>query len=39
LSPRAHTKEARLIASLPLGYPAEQKGKVTDRKPLDDIIH
>lgn len=32
-------KEMRLIALLPLGYPAEEKEKVTDRKPLDKIIH
>jgi len=32
-------KEVRLIAMLPLGYPAEQKGEVTDRKSLDEIIH
>lgn len=32
-------KEVRIIAMLPLGYPAEQKGEVTDRKALDEIIH
>ena len=32
-------KEVRLIAMLPIGYPAEQKREVTDRKPLDTIVH
>ncbi len=32
-------KEARAIAMFPLGYPAEHKGKVTHRKPLDEIVH
>jgi nitroreductase len=32
-------KNVRVIAMTPLGYPAEEKGPVTDRKPLADIIH
>lgn len=32
-------KNVRVIAMTPLGYPAEKKGPVTDRKPLADIIH
>jgi nitroreductase len=32
-------KEVRLIAMIPLGYPGEKKGPVTDRKSLDEIIH
>jgi nitroreductase len=28
----------RVVAMTPLGYPAEEKGPVTDRKPLDEII-
>lgn len=29
----------RVVALTPLGYPAEEKGPVTDRKPLDQIVH
>lgn len=29
----------RVVAMTPMGYPAEQKGQVTDRKTLDEIIH
>lgn len=32
-------KEVRVIAMFPLGYPAEKKGEVTNRKSLDEIIH
>ncbi len=32
-------KDVRIIAMLPLGYPAEQKGQVTNRKTLDEIVH
>ena len=32
-------KEVRLIAMLPLGYPAEEKREVEDRNPLDEITH
>lgn len=28
-----------LIAMIPLGYPVEKKGSVTDRKPLEEIVH
>jgi nitroreductase len=28
----------RVVAMTPLGYPAEEKGPVTDRKPLDEIV-
>jgi nitroreductase len=29
----------RVVAMTPLGYPAEEKGPVTDRKPLEEIVH
>ncbi|MCW4048014.1 MAG: nitroreductase family protein [Candidatus Bathyarchaeota archaeon] len=32
-------KEIRVVAMTPLGYPDEEKGLVTDRKPLDKLIH
>jgi len=32
-------KDVRVIAMTPLGYPAEHKGPVTDRKPLKEIVH
>jgi nitroreductase len=32
-------KNARVIAMTPLGYPAEHKGPVKDRKPLEEIVH
>ncbi len=32
-------KEIRVVAMTPLGYPDEEKGLVTDRKPLESIIH
>jgi nitroreductase len=32
-------KEVRVVAMTPLGYPAEQKGPVVERKPLDEIVH
>ncbi len=28
----------RIVAMTPLGYPAEEKGPVTDRKPLEEIV-
>ena len=31
-------KEARVVAMVALGYPAEKKDPVTDRKPLEEII-
>lgn len=31
-------KEARVVAMIALGYPAEKKEPVTDRKPLDAIV-
>ncbi|MGD0451245.1 MAG: nitroreductase family protein [Candidatus Bathyarchaeia archaeon] len=32
-------KEIRVVAMTPLGYPDEEKGSVTDRKPLEKIVH
>jgi nitroreductase len=32
-------KNVRVIAMTPLGYPAEHKGPVKDRKPLEEIVH
>jgi len=29
----------RVVAMTPLGYPAEDKGAVTNRKPLEEIVH
>lgn len=29
----------RIVAMTPLGYPAEQKGPVADRKPLEEVVH
>jgi len=29
----------RVVAMTPLGYPAEHKGAVTDRKSLEEIVH
>lgn len=31
-------KEARVVAMIALGYPAEKKEPVTDRKPLEEIV-
>jgi len=31
-------EDARVVAMTPLGYPAEEKGPVTNRKPLDEIV-
>ncbi len=31
-------EEVRVVAMVALGYPAEKKGPVTDRKPLEEII-
>jgi nitroreductase len=31
--------EVRVVALFPLGYPAEAKGVVTERKPLEEIVH
>ncbi|MBT0160321.1 nitroreductase [Candidatus Bathyarchaeota archaeon A05DMB-2] len=32
-------QKVRVVALTPLGYPAEQKGPVADRKPLEEIVH
>ncbi len=32
-------KDIRVVAMTPLGYPDEEKGPVTDRKPLEKIVH
>lgn len=32
-------QEVRVVAMTPLGYPAEEKEPVTDRKPLSEIVH
>lgn len=32
-------RNVRVVAMTPLGYPAEQKGPVTERKSLEEIIH
>jgi len=32
-------KEIRVVAMITVGYPAEEKGPVTDRKPLNIIVH
>jgi len=32
-------KHIRVVAMTPLGYPAEEKGPVTDRKPLNEMVH
>ena len=32
-------KEIRVVAMTPLGYPEEEKGVVSDRKPLDELVH
>lgn len=29
----------RVVAMTPLGYPTEEKGSITDRKPLEEIVH
>ncbi len=31
--------EIRVVAMTPVGYPAEEKGPATDRKPIDRIVH
>lgn len=31
--------KVRVVAMTPLGYPAEKKGPVTERKPLEEIAH
>lgn len=31
--------EVRVVAMTPLGYPAEEKSPVVDRKPLSEIVH
>jgi nitroreductase len=30
--------DIRVVAMTPLGYPAEKKGPITDRKPLEEIV-
>ncbi|MEM1526633.1 MAG: nitroreductase family protein [Ignisphaera sp.] len=32
-------EDARIVAMVALGYPAEEKGPVTDRKPLENIVY
>lgn len=32
-------KDVRVVAMTPLGYPDEEKGLITDRKPLENIVH
>ncbi len=32
-------KDVRVVAMTPIGYPDEEKGPVTDRKPLESIVH
>ena len=32
-------KPMRVVAMTPLGYPAEKKGPITNRKSIDDIVH
>lgn len=32
-------EHVRVVAMTPLGYPAEEKGPVTDRKTLEEIVH
>jgi nitroreductase len=31
--------EVRIVALTPLGYPAEEKGPVTQRKTIDELVH
>jgi len=31
--------EARVVAMTPLGYPAESKGPITNRKSIDELVH
>lgn len=31
--------EVRVVALTPLGYPAEQKGPIVQRRPLEEIVH
>jgi len=31
--------EVRVVAMIPVGYPAESKGPVSERKPITEIIH
>jgi nitroreductase len=32
-------EDVRVVAMTPLGYPAEEKGPVTERKPISEIVH
>ena len=32
-------KQYRVLALTPLGYPVKEKGEITDRKPLEKIVH
>ncbi len=32
-------KKYRVVGLTPLGYPVKQKGEITDRKPLEKILH
>jgi nitroreductase len=31
--------EARVVAMTPLGYPAEKRGPITNRKSIDELVH
>jgi nitroreductase len=31
--------DARIVAMTPLGYPAEKKGPITNRKSIDELVH
>jgi nitroreductase len=31
--------KARVVAMTPLGYPAEKKGPITNRKRIDKLVH
>jgi nitroreductase len=33
------TPEAKVLAMTPLGYPAENRGIVTKRKTIDELVH
>jgi nitroreductase len=32
-------EKVRIVAMTPIGYPAEEKGEVEDRKPMTEILH
>ncbi|MEJ2281941.1 MAG: nitroreductase family protein, partial [Candidatus Bathyarchaeota archaeon] len=31
--------EVRIVAMTPLGYPAEKKGPVSERKTIEELVH